>query len=63
MYEEKPEAEAEDEEVESETKKDDNDKTKKDDNEKMRGNKSGEIKQTPLFGFLLMAGALLILLA
>merc|ERR1712181_70588 len=43
-------------ELEAETEKDDTDKMrKKDDDDKMRGKKSGQIKQTPLFGFVLMA--------
>jgi len=63
MYDEQTELEAEkEEEVVSETEKDDTDKMrKKDDDDKMRGKKSGQIKQTPLFGFVLMA--LLIILA
>ena len=52
-YKEKPEPEANEEEVESETEKDD---------DKITGNKSGQFKQTPLFVFVLLAGALLILL-
>lgn len=53
-YDEQPEPKAKEEEVESETEKDD---------DKMTGNKSGQIKQTPLFVFVLLAGALVILLA
>ena len=62
-YDEQTEPESEEEEVESENKKDDDDKTKKDDDDKMRGKKSGQTNQTPLFGFVIMAGALVILMA
>jgi len=66
MYDEQPEPKAKEEEVESETEKDDDkmtgNKSEKDD-DKMTGNKSGQIKQTPLFVFVLLAGALVILLA
>ena len=71
-YDEKPEPEAEEEEVESETEKEDDDKMKKDDDDKMRkkdgdnmmrGKKSGDNKQTPFFVFVIMAGALVIILA
>ena len=62
-YDEQPEPKAKEEEVESETEKDNDKMPGERDDDKMRGKKSGQIKQTPLLFFVLMAGALLILLA
>ena len=62
-YDEQPEPKAKGEEVESETEKDNDKMPGERDDDKMRGKKSGQIKQTPLFVFVLLAGALVILLA